>query len=102
MVIWDFTNKEEESEMIRDYKEEYNTHRRNALSIVKTADNPEAHVLYMSFTKYGKSILKKENKKFLDDAKLDCEFGILSDKEYEEIKTAYSIIEKSIHNGKVY
>lgn len=88
--------------MARNYKEEYQTFRRNAQDIVKTADKPEDIVMYMSFTEYGKSVIKKENKRFLEDAELDHELGILNDKEYGEIKTAYSIIERSISNGTVY
>lgn len=88
--------------MIRDYKEEYKSIRRTALDIAKTADDPELHILYLSFTKYGKSVHQKENRKFLDDTELDFELGILSKGEYEQLKTAYRIIEKSIENGSLY
>lgn len=88
--------------MIRNYKEEYNSIRRTALGIVKTADKPELHILYLSFTKYGKSVHKKENKKFLDDAKLDFELGVIDKDEYEYIVMAHNIIENSIKNGSLY
>lgn len=88
--------------MIRNYKEEYKMIRRAAMDIVKTADNAENHTLYMSFTKYGKSVHEKENKKFLDNTELDYELEILSETEYESLKTVYNIIEKSIASGSLY
>lgn len=88
--------------MIRDYKEEYNAIRRTALDIAKTADDPELHILYISFTKYGKSVHQRENRKFLDDTELDFELGILDKSEYEQLKTAHNIIERSIENGSLY
>lgn len=88
--------------MKRNYKEEYKEYRRNVQNMIKTSDDPENTIMYMSFTKYGKSIIKKENEKFLDDANLDYELGILDDKEYSEIKLAHMIIEKSICNATVY
>lgn len=88
--------------MIRNYKEEYKVVRRNAMDIAKTADDPEKHTLYLSFTRYGKSVLKKENEKLLDDAELDYELGILNENEYSRLKIAHDIIEKSIANGHLY
>lgn len=88
--------------MIRYYKGEYKVIRRNALDIVKTADDPEKFTLYLTFTKYGKAVYEKENKKFLDDAKLDFELGILDENEYAQLKMAHSIIEKSIEDGSLY
>lgn len=88
--------------MIRNYKEEYKTFRRIAQDIVKTADAPENSILYMSFTRHGKAVIKEENKKFLADADIDYELGILSAQEYSEIKLVHAIIEKSICNGTVY
>ena len=88
--------------MIRNYKEEYKVIRRDTMDIAKTADEPERHVLYLTFSAHGKNVHKKENKKFLDDAKLDYELGVINQNEYSQIKTAYNIIEKSIECGSLY
>ena len=88
--------------MIRNYREEYNHIRRLATDIVKTADDPENHMLHISFSEYGKSVHKKENKKFIEDAELDFDLGILNKEEFRQLKMAYNIIEKSIENGSLY
>lgn len=88
--------------MIRNYKEEYSSIRRTALDIVKTADDPGSHILHISFTKYGKGVHQKENRKFLDDTELDFGLGILDKSEYEQLKMAHNIIERSIENGSLY
>lgn len=88
--------------MIRDYKNEYDTIRRAAIDIVKTADDPENHILHLSFRSYGKSVFEKENKKLLEDAELDKELGVISETEYKQLKTVHDIIENSINAGSIY
>ncbi len=88
--------------MIRNYEEEYKVLFRNAMDIVKTADDPENFILYLTFTNYGKNIFKKENEKLLDDAELDYKFGLLDKNEYNRLKATHDIIEKSIANGSLY
>lgn len=89
--------------MIRNYKKEFDTIRRNAIDLVKyNFKGLENFTMYMSFTKYGKSLHEKENKKFLDDTELDHELGILDDDEYNRLKMAHNIIERSIANGSLY
>ena len=87
---------------MRNYKEEYEAHRRTAQGIVETADDPLNHILYLTFTKYGKLVIERENKRFLDDVELDHTLGIMNDKEFNDAKVIYAIIEKSIANGTVY
>lgn len=88
--------------MIRNYELEYKVIQRNAIDIVATADEPEKFSLYLTFSPSGKSVYKKENKMFLDDTELGFELDMHSESEYESLKTAYRIIEKSIENGIIY
>lgn len=88
--------------MIRNYKEEYNNARRIAKDVVKTADNPQDITLYLSFTKYGKSIYKKMNKQLHEDTLLDYELGVIDESEMKISETVYHILENSIAGGKVY
>lgn len=89
-------------EETRNYKREYKEIRRIAADIVKTADVSENHTLYLSFSKRGKNVFVKENKKFMDDAELDYDLGVISKDEYEKIKMTHFIIKRSIEMGEQY
>lgn len=89
--------------MTRDYKKEFSDNCRNAIDLVKNNfEGIENFVMYLSFTKYGKDVYTKESEKFLDDAELDHDLGILDDNEYNQIKIAYNLIKRSIEAGNVY
>lgn len=88
--------------MSRNWKEEFNITRRNALNIVRTADDPKLHTLYLSFTTYGKRKYEQMNFELLDNAKLDLQLGVITQAEYKEIEASHDIIERSIALGTVY
>ena len=54
--------------MKRNYKDEYNHSRREALEMAKRYGTSSGIELYLSFTKYGKKFFKDMNKRLYEDA----------------------------------
>lgn len=88
--------------MKRNYKNEYNHSRREALDMAKRYGTSCGIELYLSFTKYGKKVFQNMNRKLYEDAELDRELGVISEEEYKLEIDAYSIIENSIADACVY
>ena len=88
--------------MKRNYKDEYNHSRREALEMAKRYGTSSGIELYLSFTKYGKKVFKDMNRKLYEDAELDRKLGVISEEEYKLEIDTYSIIENSIAEACVY
>ena len=88
--------------MKRNYKNEYNHSRSEALEMAKRYGTSNGIELYLSFTKYGKKVFQSMNRKLYEDAELDHELGVISEEEYKLEIDAYSIIENSIAEACVY
>ncbi len=88
--------------MRRNYKNEYNHSRREALEMAKRYGTSSGLMIYLSFTRYGREIFKKMNNKLYEDAELDHELGVISEEEYRLEIDTYSIIENSIAEACVY
>ena len=55
-------------EMSRNYKDEYNHSRREALEMAKRYGTSNGIELYLPFTKYGKKVFQNMNRKLYEDA----------------------------------
>lgn len=88
--------------MRRNYKNEYNRSRMEALEMAKRYGASSGLMIYLSFTRYGREIFKKMNNKLYEDAELDHELGVISEEEYKLEIDTYSIIENSIAEACVY
>lgn len=75
--------------MTRNYKDEYNHSRREALEMAKRYGTSCGIELCLSFTKYGRKVFKDMNRKLYEDAELDRRLGVISEEEYKlEIDTS--------------
>ncbi len=88
--------------MRRNYKNEYNDSRMEALDMAKKYGTASGIELCLSFTRYGKKVFKNMNKKLYEDAEINRKLGVITEEEYKLEIDTYWIIENSIAEGCVY
>lgn len=88
--------------MARKYTENFNDYRIQALEIAKREGSGKDTIIPMSFTVYGRRVIRHLVDKMRSDSELDKELGVIKTDQYLVELNAVEILEASIKAGELY